>query len=192
MRLKLILPFVLFFICLKGKSQNPNDGNHEQWEYALESTGDVLQMALPLGALTTTIVKKDYQGTKKFLFSYATAMAITHSLKKTVHKQRPEGRHLYDSFPSGHTSSAFAGAAFIQRRYGWEYGKWTYLLATIVAVSRMEGPDGWHDIYDVTAGALIGIGSTYLFTKPYENSNKVSFQFNKSKDGLFLLLTYNF
>lgn len=47
------------------------------------------------------------------------------------------------------------------------YYKRAYLDATIVGVSRMEGPDGWHDIWDVLAGAFVGIGSTYLFTTPY-------------------------
>lgn len=52
----------------------------------------------------------------------------------------------------------------------------------------MEGPDGWHDIWDVFAGAVSGIGSTYLFTTPYtkkhmdvgfvSNGNDFLFSFN--------------
>ena len=34
----------------------------------------------------------------------------------------------------------------------------------------MEGPDGWHDIWDVMAGAAVGIGSTYIFTSPYKKN----------------------
>ena len=98
-------------------------------------------------------------------------MATTYSLKAIVHKQRPEGRHLFDAFPSGHTTSAFSGASFIQIRYGWKYGKWAYVIAAIVAVSRVEGPDGWHDHWDVLAGAVVGIGSTYIFTTPYLDQN---------------------
>jgi membrane-associated phospholipid phosphatase len=141
--------------------------DHEQWEYVLEGTGDVLQAALPVAAGLTTIIKKDWKGTQQFALSYATSFIVTHSLKKIVHKQRPEGRHLYDSFPSGHTTSAFSGASFIQRRYGWRYGGPAYALAALVGVSRMEGPDGWHDGWDVMAGAIVGIGSTYIFTTPY-------------------------
>ena len=107
-----------------------------------KGTGDVLQLALPAAAGLTTILKKDWKGTKQFALSYTTSLLVTHSLKKIVRKQRPEGRHLYDSFPSGHTTSAFSGASFIQRRYGWKYGKWAYILAGIVGISRIEGPEG--------------------------------------------------
>lgn len=148
-----------------------NNSTHEKWEFVLEDSGDILQIALPLTAGLTTIIKKDWEGTKQFVVSYATSLAVTHSLKKIVRKERPEGRNLFDAFPSGHTTSAFSGASFIQRRYGWLYGKWAFLGATIVGVSRMEGPDGWHDIWDVLAGATVGIGSTYIFTSPYLKNN---------------------
>jgi membrane-associated phospholipid phosphatase len=181
----------LFFICFfiqtsYSQTLEPDDiGSHEKWEFILEDTGDVLQIALPLAAGITTIIKKDWQGTKQFALSYGTGFIITHSLKKIVRKERPEGRKLYDAFPSGHTTSAFSGASFIQRRYGWEYGKWAYLLATIVGVSRMESPDGWHDIWDVLAGAAVGIGSTYIFTKPYPK-NQIHVGFN-AKNGNYLI-----
>ena len=66
-------------------------------------------------------------------------------MKRIIRKERPEGRNLFDAFPSGHTSAAFSGASFIQRRYGWKYGKYAYILAAVVGVSRVDGPDGWHD-----------------------------------------------
>ena len=105
-------------------SYSQNISKHEKWEFILEDTGDVLQLALPIAAGLTTIIKKDWKGTKQFAFSYATSFAVTQLLKKVVRKERPEGRNLFDAFPSGHTSSAFTGASFIQRRYGWQYGKW--------------------------------------------------------------------
>lgn len=148
-------------------SQEEPNSTHKKWEYVLEDTGDVLQFALPLTAGIMTLAKKDYQGTKKLALSYATTLAITYSLKNVVHKQRPEGRDQYDSFPSGHTASAFSGASFIQRRYGWKYGAYAYILATMVGISRSEYHDGW----DVVSGAAIGIGSTYLFTKPYQQEH---------------------
>ena len=185
------LIFLLFSIHCHSQTPEPNDGTHETWEYVLEDTGDILQIALPVAAGVTTIIKKDWQGTKQFALSYATTFTTTHILKKVIRKERPEGRNLYDAFPSGHTSSAFSGASFIQRRYGWKYGKWAYLLASIVGVSRMEGPDGWHDIWDVLGGAAIGIGSTYIFTTPYEPKN-INVGFNASKEGFLLSLNYKF
>ncbi|MCB0400295.1 MAG: phosphatase PAP2 family protein [Winogradskyella sp.] len=189
---KSILPLLLFYIfSLFSFSQVLDGGTHEKWEFVLEDTGDVLQIALPASALLTTIIKQDWEGTKQFALSYGTSIVVTHSLKRIIKKQRPEGRHLYDSFPSGHTTSAFSGASFIQRRYGWKYGKWAYILATIVGVSRMEGPDGWHDIWDVLAGATVGVGSTYIFTTPYDQS-KYNISFSSNNDGFLLGFSMKF
>jgi membrane-associated phospholipid phosphatase len=167
------------------------EGGHEKWEFILEDSGDVLQLALPITAGIMTLVHKDYKGTKKLAFSYGTTMALTYSLKHWTKKERPEGRKLYDSFPSGHTSSAFSGASFIQRRYGWNYGIPAYLLATIVALSRTEAPDGYHDFWDVFGGAVIGIGSTYIFTKPYQKE-QMSLGFANYGDTYALTFSYKF
>ena len=186
-----------FFTCLfifnynYVLSQVSDTGTHEDWEYALEGTGDVLQLALPLTAGITTVIKKDWKGTKQWALSYGSAIIITHSLKRIVRKQRPEGRHRFDAFPSGHTTSAFSGASFIQRRYGWKYGKWAYVLASIVGISRMEGPDGWHDIWDVLAGASIGIGSTYIFTTPYER-DQIEVSFSSGNNNYLIGFKYHF
>jgi len=113
------LYYLLLFYLISGYSQilEPNS-THKKWEYVLEDSGDILQIALPAIAGLTTIIKKDWEGTKQFALSYVTGFIVTHSLKKIIRKERPEGRHLFDAFPSGHTTSAFSGASFIQRRYG--------------------------------------------------------------------------
>jgi membrane-associated phospholipid phosphatase len=188
-----LFTFLLIFnysIAQDADGDSPNS-KHEKWEFVLESSGDILQLALPITAGIMTLIEKDYQGTKKFAFSYTTAMVLTYSLKEIVHKQRPEGRVLFDSFPSGHTASAFSGASFIQRRYGWKYGKYAYVLAGVVGLSRMEGPDGWHDIWDVLGGAAIGIGSTYLFTKPYQKE-KIDVGFASDGNNYLLSFRYRF
>lgn len=185
----LALIMVIFSNCCY--SQIEDGGTHEKWEFVLEDTGDVLQLALPISAGLTTIIKGDWEGTKQFTLSYGTGFLITHSLKRIIKKQRPEGRHLFDAFPSGHTTSAFSGASFIQRRYGWDYGKWAYVFAALVGVSRMEGPDGWHDLWDVLAGATVGIGSTYIFTTPYDQGN-YNLSFSSSKDGFLIGLNLKF
>jgi hypothetical protein len=83
------------------------------------------------------------------------------------------------------------GASFIQKRDGWKYGKYAYFLAAIVGVSRMEGPDGQHDIWDVLGSAAAGIGSTYLFTKPYENPG-VEVTFLTNRDMKVVSFRYKF
>jgi membrane-associated phospholipid phosphatase len=54
----------------------------------------------------------------------------------------------------------------MRKRYGWEYGIPAYVAATFVAYSRVESKQ--HYTHDVIAGAAIGIGSSYLFTRPYK------------------------
>ena len=193
-QIRLCFLFFSITILLDCHSQVPdpnNNSTHEKWEYVLEDTGDILQIGLPVIAGLTTIVKKDWQGTKQFALSYGTGFILTHALKKIVRKERPEGRNLYDAFPSGHTTSAFSGASFIQRRYGWKYGKWAYLGAVIVGVSRMEGPDGWHDTWDVLGGAIVGIGSTYLFTSPYSKEH-MEIGFSTQNEAYSMAFRYRF
>ena len=55
----------------------------------------------------------------------------------------------------------------------------------------MEGPDGWHDIWDVLAGAGVGIGSTYLFTTPYEDK-KLDVGFSSGNGNYLLSFKYQF
>ena len=185
------LILLLFFNFLHAQEVEPNNSTHEKWEYILEDTGDVLQLAIPATALIATLIEKDYKGTKQFAYSYGSSLIIAHTLKKLNKKQRPENRNLYDSFPSGHTTSAFSGASFIQRRYGWKYGIPAYTLATIVGVSRMEGPDGWHDTWDVLAGAAIGIGTTYIFTTPYQKEH-FEVGFKSGNESYLLTFKYTF
>ncbi|SMO59950.1 PAP2 superfamily protein [Saccharicrinis carchari] len=162
---------------------------HEKWEYVLEDSGDILQIAIPVSAGLITLLKEDYKGTKSLALSYGTTLALSYTFKHITKLKRPEGRNRFDSFPSAHTSSAFSGASFLQRRYGWNYGWPAYLLATIVAVSRTEGPDGYHTVWDVLGGAAMGIGSTYLFTKPYENP-KLEFGLSVNRSSRILTIRY--
>lgn len=87
-------------------------------------------------------------------------------LKAVTQRQRPGGGH-YNSFPSGHTATAFVEATSFAYSYGWEVGVPAYALATGVGLSRMAEDVHWFS--DVVAGAFIGIwlGRAYhhnLFT----------------------------
>lgn len=79
--------------------------------------------------------------------------AVTWALKVSINAERPNG-HCY-SFPSGHTSTAFAVAPVICRHYGIWAGISAYTLASITALARVE--DSMHHPRDVLAGAAIGI-----------------------------------
>ena len=94
-----------------------------------------------------------------------------------IDKQRPNMENG-NSFPSAHTSITFQGASFLQRRYGWKNGWPAYLLAGFTGYTRINADK--HDVFDVIAGAVIGIGSTYLFTTPYQKEHmELSFSSNE-------------
>ena len=129
----------------------------------VETAGDILQVALPVWAYAMTFTNDDSEGSIQFTQSFLTAMATTYATKLTVDRERPNGGSM--SFPSGHTSAAFSGAAFIHMRYGWLYGSMAYAGAAYVGWSRIVTEN--HYVEDVIAGAGIGIISAAIFTKPY-------------------------
>ncbi len=136
---------------------------------ATERAGDVGAVFLPVAGLALAGAKKDGKGALQFVEAYGATMALVNILKPTVNRTRPNGGHY--SFPSGHSASAFAGAAFLQMRYGWAYGAPAYALATYVAWSRVHAKQRYTT--DVLAGGAIGIAGNLVFTRHY---GKVSIQ----------------
>lgn len=82
--------------------------------------------------------------------------AYTQALKFTVRRERPDGSNN-QSFPSGHSASAFATAAVLQRYYGWWVGVPATLAAGYVATSRIH--DNKHYLSDVIFGGAVGIAA---------------------------------
>src|SRR5205085_1454687 len=78
---------------------------------------------------------------------------ITDGLKLAANRTRPDGAKY--SFPSGHTSSAFATASVLQRHFGWKVGVPSYIVASYVGASRVA--TSHHFVTDVLFGAGIGI-----------------------------------
>lgn len=65
----------------------------------------------------------------------------------------------WDSFPSGHSNTAFAAASLLAFNFGRAFWP-AYILAGIVGYSRMYM--GVHFPSDVLGGALLGIGMMYI------------------------------
>lgn len=83
-------------------------------------------------------------------------------LKNTTHVTRPDGSSS-NSFPSGHTATAFMGAEFLYQEYKdvsvW-YGITGYAVAASTGFFRMHNERHW--VTDVATGAGIGILSTKI------------------------------
>jgi len=114
-----------------------------------------------LGGIKT---KSDWK--KRALITAATdgiRYLITDSLKKIVRERRPAPFVGNRSFPSGHTSSSFAGAEFMHRELKSSLPVLScagYVAGLANATIRIY--KGRHWLKDVVAGAVIGIVSAQL------------------------------
>jgi len=139
--------------------------------------GDYLQIVLPSVAMLSTFVAGNpegglwdregtYQGIKAIGLSLS-AMGIG---KAMADKIRPDASDP-NSFPSGHTTAAFAGAGFIDQRYGHWWGVPALLAAGFVGYSRVQSYNHYTD--DVTAGMSVGLLSNWLVTTPQSESSTI-------------------
>ena len=134
--------------------------------------------------------------------SYLLMGLTVNAFKKTASVERPDGRGL-NSFPSGHTATAFMGAELMYQEFKdqsvW-YGVSGYVVAAGTGAFRMYNNRHW--LTDVVAGAGIGILSakagywlfpytSKIFTKktktntktamiPFYDGEKVGFGFVKT------------
>ena len=95
-------------------------------------------------------------------FSVASMAALVNGIKYTVSRVRPD-QSASNSFPSGHTATAFMTATMLHMEYEGR-SPWLsiggYTLAALTGVSRVLNNRHW--VTDVAAGAAIGIGSVHL------------------------------
>ena len=153
----------------------------------VELSGDLLRIALPAMALGLTYANDDQDGRCRFYKTLLATATITYGLKLTVEKQPPNDNGE-SSFPSGHASIAFASAAFMERRYGLQYGLPAYLVAGYVGYSRVASDN--HYVEDVLAGAAIGICTAYYFTIIPDSAIQIIPTFSRYNYGLQAILRW--
>ncbi|MDE6246484.1 MAG: phosphatase PAP2 family protein, partial [Muribaculaceae bacterium] len=102
------------------------------------TASDVAAIALPVATLAGVLIAQDWEGLKEAALTAAVATAATYVLKFSVRELRPDHSNFH-SFPSMHSTTAFATASFLQRRYGWKFGGPAYAIATFTAVGRVVG-----------------------------------------------------
>ncbi len=131
---------------------------------------DVGAVALPAAATVITLSEHDKNGLYQLTETGFIAVTGTMALKYGVNSERPNGGD--HSFPSGHTAVAFASAGYLHARYGWKTGLPFEILAATIGFARVQSKD--HHWYDVVAGAAIGEGSAFLFTRRLNQNVRVS------------------
>ncbi|MBG6062295.1 hypothetical protein IWX83_002093 [Flavobacterium sp. CG_9.1] len=122
--------------------------------------------------------------------SYLLVAATTLPLKNITHVQRPDGSS-FNSFPSGHTATAFASAEFLWQEYKdvsvW-YGISGYIIATGTGFFRMYNDRHW--LTDVAAGAGIGVLCTKTAYWLYPKMQKLLFK-KETKATVIITPFYN-
>ena len=147
MKLKAFTLYILLLLTLPLSAQQIEVSGSRK---AVRTSGDVGAVLLPVAGLTAVLIQKDWEGLKQGAFSALATAGVTYALKYSI----------------------IASAAFIQRRYGWKWGLPAYVLSAYVGWSRIYGKK--HDGWDVLAGAAIGAGCSYIFTRPFAQKHQLA------------------
>ena len=140
--------------------------------------GDLAVFGDYMGQLIPNITYIGYQyysdapkANRKLNYMFKTTLftgLTTGILKRTINQRRPhKGDRL--SFPSGHTSTAFAFAGVIHYEYdNVYYSTAAFTMATIVGLSRIN--DHAHYLHDVVFGASLGLAYARAFKNDENDS----------------------
>lgn len=129
---------------------------HQQMHRSVSNVGDILGS----GYVGAAIIGMQYlwdderENWKSHARSLVWQTAVTGLLKYSTGVQRPGNKNRYESFPSGHTATAFATATSLTYSYGAKAAAVAYPLAVLVGLSRMA--DDMHWASDVVAGGFVG------------------------------------
>ncbi len=142
----------------------------------VSGTATPVSIGAPLTFFVTGLITKNNILKKEALFlleSFAISQTISFATKAIVNKPRPFEvdstliglRNANNaSFPSGHTSEAFAAAtSFALINHKWYVVVPAYTWAGLVAYSRLYL--GVHFPIDVLAGIIVGTGSAWISYK---------------------------
>jgi len=146
-------------LLLSGFCSDACAGSEQHWN----RLSDVLAFGAPVVAAAYAINIGDHEGLRQLGLSLVSSYSLTAAIKSQHKAMRPDGSGD-DSFPSGHTSIAFAAAGYFDKRYaGSGYGGYLYAAAAVTAVARVEARK--HYWKDVIAGGALGYGMSQVFTR---------------------------
>ena len=167
---------------LKKINLNRNTGI-ESAMIGITNSAIPISIGTPIVIYSVGLIEKDSLTKKKAIFigeTFAASAFVSLALKSITKRDRPyktypEIDNVVEessySFPSGHTSSAFATATSLSMTYPkWYVIAPSFLWAGAVGYSRLYL--GVHYPTDVLAGAIVGSGSAFLCYKLNKWINK--------------------
>ena len=138
-------------------------------------------------ALGLPVLEDDWNGALQAGESVGAAFLVSEGLKQAFPEMRPDQSDR-QSFPSGHTATAFAAAASLQNRYGWEVGVPAQLVAAFVGAARVQGRK--HHWHDVAAGAVIGEAAGFLLTSRRDEGVRITPWAERRSAGIDLAMRF--
>lgn len=155
----------------------------------LQDAGKIVAIALPVAAGGVSLFKDDWHGIAQLVVVTGLTVGTAYGLKQIVHEQRPD--HSDDkSFPSEQMAVAFAPAAYLWDRYGWEYGVPAYAAAGFVGYARVQSER--HHWWDVATSAGIGWFYSRLITREYHPSQNFYTGAYVTPHAAFVMVDYRF
>lgn len=162
------IPLVTFGLLAKGQKKNFRAARNNFIPSYKNGMDDYIQFA-PAWA-TYALNLAGYKGRSSFKrlffssgFAFAFMGIFVNGIKYTASEMRPDGSTA-NSFPSGHTATAFTCATIMHKEYGLTRSPWfsvgAYSISTLTGIMRTLNNRHW--ISDVLVGAGIGVISTDL------------------------------
>lgn len=183
MSIRIIFSVLFLFFCASLPAQNIDlrllksvnpDNPHSVFWKAAGNSAYLLSAGTAVGPVGYGLLYKDRKARTRgyeLIISMGISAVVTQSLKIGFDRTRPADKYPGEvfvdkpvhghSFPSGHTTIAFATATTLTLQYRrWYIALPAYLWAGAVGYSRMYA--GEHYPSDVLAGAVVGAGSAFL------------------------------